>query len=262
MTTESARISSTWGPSKRFTLGPGILSCTDKDGTAVLNVQHDRMYSVIGVGSLILAKLATSESGLTFGAIVDKITMEVEKVPRQQAERHVARLLGVFQQKGLVQPDTPEAQRHMLPMHRWAIFRFIFFTRGFVSLLIRLRAYTLAAFLGLFVINIILKVIGFGALYQLVKSWLVSSLNNDSHEAVQWVSAAVDRATTWYPKQAQCLQRSAVAVCLLRTCGLPAQMVIGITKVPFKSHAWAEIFGEVVNDKPKVSTRYKILDRW
>ncbi len=261
MTTKSARIPSPCGLSERFTLGPRIFSCTDKDGTAVLNVEGDKMYSVIGLGSLILTKLATSDSGLTFASIVDKVTMEAEKIPRPQSERDVARLLGVFQQKGIVQSDTTQPHRCTLPMHDWTISGFIFLTHSVVNLLIKLRVYSLAAFLGLFLINIILKVISFGALYQLVKSWPVSCTNNDPQEAVQWVSTAVDRTTTWYPKQAHCLQRSAVAVCLLRTCGLPAQMVIGVNKVPFKSHAWAEVFSEVVNDSPKVSTRYKVLDR-
>ncbi len=229
MTTKSARIPSPCGLSERFTLGPRIFSCTDKDGTAVLNVEGDKMYSVIGLGSLILTKLATSDSGLTFASIVDKVTMEAEKIPRPQSERDVARLLGVFQQKGIVQSDTTQPHRCTLPMHDWTISGFIFLTHSVVNLLIKLRVYSLAAFLGLFLINIILKV--------------------------------VDRTTTWYPKQAHCLQRSAVAVCLLRTCGLPAQMVIGVNKVPFKSHAWAEVFSEVVNDSPKVSTRYKVLDR-
>jgi hypothetical protein len=195
------------------------------------------MYSVIGLGSLILAKLAASELGLTFLSIVDKVTMDFEKVARSQTERDVARVLTVFQQKGIVQSDTTQHHRLTLLRHSWMISVFMFLTRS------------------------VLKILSFGTLYQLVKSWPMSCTNNKPYEAVQWVSAAVDRATTWYPKQAQCLQRSAVAVCLLRTCGLPAQMVIGITKVPFRSHAWAEVAGEVVNDTPKVSTRYKVLSR-
>jgi hypothetical protein len=219
------------------------------------------MYSVIGLGSVILAKLATSKSGLTFVSLVDKVTMEVENVPREKTECDVARLLAVFQQKGIVHPNTTGAHRVILPKYDWTISGFTFLTRNIANLLMRVRAYSLAAFLGLFLTNFILKIISFGTLYQLVKSWPVNYTSSNSDQAVQWISAAIDAATAWYPKQARCLQRSAVAVCLLRTCGLPAQMVIGITKVPFKSHAWAEVSGEVVNDMPKVSTRYKVLDR-
>jgi prolyl oligopeptidase len=125
---------------------------------------------------------------------------------------------------------------------------------------LKLKLYGLAAFLGLSVINIMLKLVSFSAFYHMVKRWPVSGESGD-HEAVVPVCEAVDKATTWYPKQAMCLQRSAVATCLLRSRGLPAQMVIGCRKIPFKSHAWAELYGLVVNDKEKVQEFYRVLDR-
>jgi hypothetical protein len=59
-----------------------------------------------------------------------------------------------------------------------------------------------------------------------------------------------------------CLQRSAATACLLKRCGIPAQMVIGAQQMPFKAHAWVEVDGRVVNDKPYMTEIYAVLDRF
>jgi hypothetical protein len=76
------------------------------------------------------------------------------------------------------------------------------------------------------------------------------------------VCAAVNRACGYYPKNAACLQRSAAVVWLLRGYGVPADLVIGVNKFPFKSHAWVEVEGRVVNDRQRVREVYVMLDRW
>lgn len=80
-------------------------------------------------------------------------------------------------------------------------------------------------------------------------------------DAVGRVCDAVDFACMWYPKRSLCLQRSAALTCLLRRHGVPALMVIGVQKLPFKAHAWVEVDGRVINDKPYVREMYAILDR-
>jgi hypothetical protein len=72
---------------------------------------------------------------------------------------------------------------------------------------------------------------------------------------------AVDLACIWYWKEAHCLQRSAVTVCLLREHGVSAEMVIGTQLKPLKAHAWVEVAGRVVNDKSYVNEIYSVLDR-
>lgn len=72
---------------------------------------------------------------------------------------------------------------------------------------------------------------------------------------------AVAYACIWYPKHALCLQRSAVATTLLRQYGIPAQLVIGAQRLPLRSHAWVEVDGQVVNDKPQVQFDYLVLER-
>ena len=75
------------------------------------------------------------------------------------------------------------------------------------------------------------------------------------------ICRAVDLACVFYPKQIFCLQRSAVTVILLRRYKIQAEMVIGAQLLPFKSHAWVEVDGIVVNDKPYMREIYAVLER-
>jgi hypothetical protein len=243
-----------------FTVSPDIYSFTDKDGSAILSVGRDRMYSVIGVGSAIWAKLASQPAGVTFDSIVEWLNAKYQNIPRHQIERDVERLLASFKRNGFIRTEGRRQNRFAAGWRDRGHAGFLFLARKATGLLLNLRLYGLAAFLGLTVINIMLKLVSFSAFYHTVKRWPVRGEPGEP-EAVVLVCEAVDKATTWYPKQAMCLQRSAVATCLLRSRGLPAQMVIGCRKIPFKSHAWAELYGLVVNDKVKVQELFRVLDR-
>src|SRR5437870_12933689 len=79
-------------------------------------------------------------------------------------------------------------------------------------------------------------------------------------DATQNICAAVDMACIWYWKEVLCLQRSAATACLLKRCGIPAQLTIGAQQMPFKAHAWVEVGGGVINDKPYMREVYAVLD--
>lgn len=72
---------------------------------------------------------------------------------------------------------------------------------------------------------------------------------------------AMDLACVFYIKPVLCLQRCAATTLLLRRYGYRAEMVIGAHLVPFKAHAWVEIEGVVVNDKPYILDTYEVLER-
>jgi hypothetical protein len=80
-------------------------------------------------------------------------------------------------------------------------------------------------------------------------------------QSVEMVCHAIDLAVAFYPKPVLCLQRSAAATLILRRFGWNAQLVIGAQVMPFKSHAWTEVNGQVVNDKPYVVDIYTVLER-
>ena len=98
------------------------------------------------------------------------------------------------------------------------------------------------------------------ALYNKVRNYPVGG-QAPSGDAVEQICSAVDMACIWYWKEALCLQRSAATACLLKKHGVAAQMVIGAQRIPFKAHAWVEVDGLVVNDKPYMQEMYAVLDR-
>ena len=118
----------------------------------------------------------------------------------------------------------------------------------------------LRAYLRLIQFDFYLARNNFQALYEKVRLYRVHAVHT-SPDAVERACSAVDMACIWYWKEALCLQRSAAAVCLLRSQGVEAQLVIGIQQIPFKAHAWVEVDGLVVNDKPYTPEMYAILDR-
>jgi hypothetical protein len=100
----------------------------------------------------------------------------------------------------------------------------------------------------------------FTVVYEAVRHFRVRNVQRISAGATE-ICNAVDFACVFYFKEVRCLQRSAAATRLLRNSGVAAEMVIGIQPCPFRAHAWVEIAGHVVNDKPYVSDMYSVMDR-
>lgn len=80
-------------------------------------------------------------------------------------------------------------------------------------------------------------------------------------DVIDRVCHAINYACVVYPKPVLCLQRSAVTTWLFRRCGVPAEMVIGAQKLPFKAHAWTEINGRAVNERRDVQKIYGVWER-
>lgn len=100
----------------------------------------------------------------------------------------------------------------------------------------------------------------FSALYEKVRNYPVKK-QEPGAGAIEPICSAMDMACIWYWKEALCLQRSAATACLLKDFGVHARMVIGAQQMPFKAHAWVEVGGRVVNDKPYMHEMYAELDR-
>lgn len=101
----------------------------------------------------------------------------------------------------------------------------------------------------------------FRRLHKYVSRWSLRE-KTPSDDSVQRVCQAVNYACVLYPKRVLCLQRSVVTTCLLRACGVPAQMIVGAQILPFKAHAWTEVNGVPVNEPRDVRKTYEVLDRW
>jgi Transglutaminase-like superfamily len=122
-----------------------------------------------------------------------------------------------------------------------------------------MRFLKLQAYRGLIQFDVYLAK-NFSALHEEIRSCRVRSVQRPE-DIVQKVCAAVDIACTWYWKDVLCLQRSATTTSMLRQHGVHAELVIGIQQLPFRSHAWVEVDGRVVNDKEYVRETYLVLDR-
>jgi len=116
------------------------------------------------------------------------------------------------------------------------------------------------AYLWLIRFDLYLARRNFKALYEKVRSYPIGK-KAEAADASAQICSAMDMACIWYWKEALCLQRSAATACLLKRYGIPAQLVIGAQQMPFKAHAWVEVEGRVVNDKPYVPEMYAVLDR-
>jgi hypothetical protein len=118
----------------------------------------------------------------------------------------------------------------------------------------------LKAYLKLIHFDVYLMRGNFAALYDKVRKYPIRK-EAPASDAVERICSAIGMACIWYWKEALCLQRSAATACLLKEYGVPAQMVIGAQQMPFKAHAWVEVNGRVVNDKPYIPEMYAVLDR-
>jgi hypothetical protein len=112
----------------------------------------------------------------------------------------------------------------------------------------------------LFRIELVMRFRGLARLHELVRAQKLCRPNKIT-QPVEKLCFVVDLACSFYLKQVLCLQRSAVTALILRRHGWNAQMVIGVQLLPFNSHAWVEIEGVVVNDKPYVTDIYRVLER-
>ena len=118
----------------------------------------------------------------------------------------------------------------------------------------------LNAYLKLIHFDLYVKRGNFSALYAKVRRYPVGR-RKPKPDDIERINYAIDMACIWYYKEVLCLQRSAATACLLKKQGIPAQMVIGAQQMPFKAHAWVEVDGRVVNDKPYTPEMYAVLDR-
>src|SRR5260370_41558756 len=105
-----------------------------------------------------------------------------------------------------------------------------------------MRFLFLKALVGLVAYDLLFLGRDFATLHRIVRNWIVTC-KEPALDTTDRVCDAVNRACIWYPKRALCLQRSSVTTCLLRNCGVSAQLVLGAQKLPFKAHAWDEVNG-------------------
>jgi hypothetical protein len=120
--------------------------------------------------------------------------------------------------------------------------------------------FTAEALVGLMLYDLI-SLMAFKRVHTLVKNCPVLK-RQVSDDLSQRICDALAEACVWYVKRVYCLQRSAVVTWLLRLHGVPAELVIGCRPIPVQSHAWVEVHGSVINDRPQYQKFFVVMERF
>ena len=254
-----------------------------KDGSVLLSISQDRICKLNGVGALTWMILEKCTSGLTVGDVVaalqtqfDAVNAEGEIVYEVSLERLRADTARFLQ--NLVNMNLLHVSRNFDGRECYSIKDDVTGTTSAIASTVEdsehsapaeqgeadlecSKRETFSAFLALLAFDLLLKIAGFQSLIKKVESWPTTKPSTTNREICRHVRAVVDRAQMYYPKKAMCLQHSAVVTCLLRRRGVPAEMVLAAQEFPPKAHAWAEVAGEVVNDRNAVKQEYLVLRR-
>jgi hypothetical protein len=119
---------------------------------------------------------------------------------------------------------------------------------------------TVESWLLLLYFDCVMHFRGFERLHTVVKRKKVCSTGAHKEECAE-LCRAVDLACVFYFKRVLCLQRSSTTTILLRRHGYRAEMVVGAQLLPAQFHAWVEVDGCIVNDKPYVTDTFSVLER-
>jgi len=99
------------------------------------------------------------------------------------------------------------------------------------------------------------------SIHSLLRKERLGDPTRRSGATVGQICHAMDIACVFYPKSVRCLQRAAATTLVLRRHGWQAEMVIGTQILPFRSHAWVELDGAVINDKSYLREIYQQMER-
>jgi hypothetical protein len=168
-------------------MSPHVCSNTNKDGSIILDIDGGLIFSLIGVGSLIWAKLNAHPAGLSVDDLVRSIESDFEAVPPQQIQQDIKNILNQLVQKGLVNVSEGKVQNASGRTRLLLNNTIEFLAYRTCKLLVRLKLNTVAAFVGVAMINLVLRVGGFRALHYAVKRWpvaLVPLLQTHSKKSV------------------------------------------------------------------------------
>jgi len=124
-----------------------------------------------------------------------------------------------------------------------------------------MKRLVLESLLLLLYLDLLMVCSDFKALHSRVKKQAVRPPSRERPRSDKELCHAVDLACVFYCKQVFCLQRSAATTIILRRHGWNAELVIGAEMLTFRSHAWVEVEGTVVNDRPYMQDMYRVLER-
>jgi hypothetical protein len=115
----------------------------------------------------------------------------------------------------------------------------------------------LTTFAVLAATDLSLRFLGFARSVNIVRR-LAKRTRNDAEngELVQAVCQRVAMAGVFYPGRARCLEQSLALYVLLRRRGVAAALRIGVQPYPFSAHAWVELNGVPLSERPEAIQQF------
>jgi hypothetical protein len=231
----------------------------NQDGAVLLDIRQGLCMSMTPAGIRIWQMLKLN---YPVRQIADCLAAEFSEVPRVEIDGDVAGFVADLEHKRLlVAPDERVIQPGLLERLLISAQQQSKVMKGATPAKSKApRLLLWKAFLGLLVFDLCRFGNNFTRIHSLVQRWRVAP-GIASADVVDRVCNALNYACVWYPKRVLCLQRSAVSTCLLRSCGIPAQMVVGAQKSPFKAHAWTEVDDRAINERRDVQKIFLVWER-
>lgn len=210
----------------------GLCVAEHDGGLAIFQPDTGRLFVCNQVGAQIW-------SGLSKGLSIDEISKEIAQsfgVAPEQAKHDARVFVMELESRGMARAEADEIMNGTL-------------TRLTIRAWFELALHDWRIVRG-----------GFGKIHrQLMKQRVVTRRRKPQSAAA--LCSAVNLAACFYFKPVQCLQKSVVAVRLLRKHGIDAHLVIAYRPSPFFAHAWVEVDGEIVNDSPAYAEQLIVLYR-
>jgi hypothetical protein len=231
-----------------------------QDGGALLDIEQGVCFSITPVGALIWQQLKLSKSRQQ---ITEYLASSFPEVAQHQISEDLLQFITALQEKRLLisdstssvlRPRIPAVLALLMPGRR---------PRNNSRAKVGARTPRLLfwkSLIGLALFDALHLERNFSRLHRSILEWPVA-ICSTSPDAVDRVCQAVNHACGWYPKRVLCLQRSFVTTCLLRNCGVQAELVLGAQKFPFKAHAWTEVSGRPINERRDVQSIYLVWER-
>lgn len=241
-----------------WTASDSVREVDNRDGAVLLDIRHRVCLFMNPIEAQVWRHLTCNES---VGQIVDCLFSRFHDVSREQLQNDVLQFVDGLRRTGVLisHKGTHTEQGRYRSCQPLSLFRR-------VGHYVLVRCSTIEHFMvwraliGLLLFDLFRLGKDFNNVQAVVKNWPVATCTAGPDAVIQ-VCNAINYARVWYPKYVLCSQRSAVTTCLLRSCGVNAQMVIGAQTIPFKAHAWTEVEGVPVNERKDVHRLHLVWER-
>lgn len=211
---------------------PAARTSASADRVVILDTKRGRLYMCHGIQAEFWRRIAGGEAVEQIAEAVSRRSGE----PPNNVQLELEAFLDELRSKELIVEDDRSS---------WT-------TSGLLAI---------RALWALIAYDLQIRILGFRGVYASVtRACPRSSLPPDG-ELTARVVAAVSTVSNLYWHRVRCLQRSVATTRVLRSLGVPAQLIIGYRSQPFLFHAWVEVGGRVVNDSQALPLQLTELDR-